>query len=69
MWVITYGINEYNQEGEYLDRVFDKRPTKEELDNLGYDGEHLLNGGGRKDQEFTWYYLTSISSGQKYIHR
>ena len=68
MWVITFAINAYEQEGDYLDRVFDYKPTKEELDALGYDGEHLLNGGGRKGFEPQWYFLTEIKSGELYIH-
>lgn len=68
MWVITFAINEHNQEGDYFDRVFDYKPTKEELDKLGYDGEHLLKGGGRKGSENLWYYLSEIKSGQQYLH-
>ena len=29
MWVITFTVNEYNQEGDYFDMVFDHKPTKE----------------------------------------
>lgn len=36
MWVITFAVNEYNQEGDYFDRVFDHKPTKEELDICCY---------------------------------
>ncbi len=68
MWVITFKVNEYNQEGYYLDRVFDYKPTEEELDALGYDGEHLLKGGCRKGFEYEWYYLKQIKSGEKYEH-
>ena len=68
MWVITFAVNAYDQEGDYLDRVFGHKPTKEELDKLGYDGEHLLKGGGRKSFEHQWYYLTELKSGQQYDH-
>jgi hypothetical protein len=68
MWVITFSINEYNQCGDYFDRVFDHKPTKEELDNLGYDGEHLLKGGGRKTFEGQWFHLTEMKSGEQYEH-
>jgi hypothetical protein len=68
MWVITFAVNAYDQEGDYLDRVFDHKPTKEELDKFGYDGEHLLKGGGRKSFEHQWYYLTELKSGQQYDH-
>lgn len=67
MWVITRSVNDYNQYGDYFERVFDHKPTKEELDSLGYDGEHLLNGGGRKDFEGVWFWLTEIKSGEEYI--
>lgn len=68
MWVITFAVNEYNQQGHYIDRVFDHKPTKEELKKFGYDSEHLLNGGGRKGHEHKWFYLTEIKSGQRYKH-
>jgi len=67
MWVITFAVNEYNQEGDYFEMVFDHKPTKEELDKLGYDGEHLLKGGGRKGNEYLWYYLSKMKSGQQYL--
>lgn len=69
MWVITFAVNEYNQEGDYFDMVFDYKPTKEELNKLGYDGEYLLKGGGRKDNEYMWYYLSEMKSGQQYLRR
>lgn len=68
MWVITFTINAYDQQGDYFDRVFDHKPTKEELDKLGYDGEHLLMGGGRRMFEEQWYYLIEIKSGEQYEH-
>ena len=68
MWIITFAVNAYDQEGDYFDRAFDKKPTVEELNKLGYDGEHLINGGGRKGVEHTWYFLTEIKSGEKYEH-
>jgi hypothetical protein len=68
MWVITFSVNAYDQEGDYLDMVFDYKPTKEELDNLGYDGEHLLKGGGRKSSEEIWYHLKELKSGELYKH-
>jgi len=68
MWVITFSVNDYNQHGDYLDRVFNYKPSQEELDALGYDGEHLLNGGGRKNWEKCWYFLTELQPGQMYKH-
>ena len=68
MWVITFAVNAYDQEGDYFERVFDKKPTIEELNNLGYDGEHLIKGGGRKGSEGSWRFLTEIKSGEAYKH-
>lgn len=34
VWVLTREINEYNQEGEYFEAVFMKKPTVEQL--VGY---------------------------------
>lgn len=66
MWVITRSINEYNQDGDYFEMVFDHKPTIDELNSLGYDGVHLVLGGCRKNCEDTYYYLTKILSGEKY---
>lgn len=67
MWVITRLENAYDQYGDYLEYVFDHKPSKEELEQLGFqDPEHLLNGGGRKGVEETWYYLTELNSGEPY---
>jgi len=66
MWVITFAINAYEQDGDYLERVFDHKPTNKELEELGYDGEHLLKGGGRKNFEHKWYFLTELKSGEMY---
>lgn len=68
MWVITFAVNAYDQEGDYFERVFDKKPTVEELNKLGYDGEHLIKGGGRKGSEGSWRFLTEIKSGEAYEH-
>jgi len=64
VWIITYEINEYNQEGQYIHRVFQQKPTKNELDDLGYDGELLLSGGGQKSCEYKWYNLTKLKFGE-----
>ena len=68
MWVITFAVNAYNQEGDYFERAFDKKPTVEELKKLGYDGEHLIKGGGRKGAEGSWRFLTEIKHGEAYEH-
>ena len=68
LWVITFAVNAYDQECDYLERVFSTKPTIEDLNSLGYDGDHLINGGGRERDEHLWYYLTEIKSGEKYKH-
>jgi len=82
-FVITRGINEYDQDGEYFHAVFITKPTREELRLLFYGKKHariigpsneekfithLLNGGGRQEYENEWYYLTEIKSGELYKH-
>ena len=72
MWVITRAINAYEQEGDYFECVFERKPTIEQLVKFFNDDEelatHVLNGGGRRDFEHTWYFLTEIKSGEKYVH-
>lgn len=66
IWVIVRECNDYNQYGAYFVTAFTRKPNKEELDKLGYDGEHLLKGGGRVEYEFDWYYLVQIKEGELY---
>jgi hypothetical protein len=72
MWVITRAINAYEQEGDYFECVFEKKPTIEQLIEFFCDKElatHVLNGGGRRDDfEHTWYFLTEMKSNEKYVH-
>jgi hypothetical protein len=61
VWILTYAINEYNQEDDdYFLAVFPKKPTHQQLTKLGIEQNqlhHVLNGGGRKKVEHKWYYL------------
>lgn len=73
MWVITKAYNEYDQFGDYLDMVFDHKPTIDELVEIwGCDEEYaewlLTTGGGRKKIENCWYYLTELKNGEEYTH-
>jgi hypothetical protein len=73
MWVITRAINQYDQDGEYFECVFDHKPTIEELvkyteQDKAY-AQYLLNGGGRIKVENEWYYLTEMKSGEQYKHK
>ena len=62
MWILTREINAYDQDGEYLEAAFLKKPTEDQIKRyLKYDWEvdWVLNqGGGRKsDYDNTWFYL------------
>ena len=65
IWLLTYEVNAYDQEGEYFIAAFESKPTADQLKPFlsGYrwkceEGiEHLLNGGGRREYEDDWYYL------------
>lgn len=74
VWVLTYEINDYNQEGEYFLAAFDGKPTHKRLaealtgarampgdimDGIAFL-EHLLAGGGRRGVEDTWYNLSEV---------
>ena len=71
MWVITRAINQYDQDGDYFECVFENKPTIEQL--VKYFGNkklaiHVLKGGGRQNLEQSWYFLTEIKSGEQYVH-
>ena len=71
MWVITRAINQYDQYGDYFECVFENKPTIEQLIKYFGDEElakHVLNGGGRQNIEYSWYFLTEIKSGEQYVH-
>ena len=80
MFVLTRAINEYYQEGHYLVSVFESKPTKQQLEIIFSDGnigsvadaklkeivDHVLAGGGRRDVENEWFYLTELAPGAIY---
>ena len=72
MWIITKCVNEYDQEGDYLVTVFNKRPSVNEITlAVGCDekyANHIRENGGRVGYEHDWYYLTELHSGQIYEH-
>lgn len=59
VFVLTYEVNEYDQQGEYFVAVFNERPGISELkrlletedDELAY---HVQTGGGRQGYEYKW---------------
>jgi hypothetical protein len=64
VYILTREENQYDQFGEYFVDVFANKPTKEQLQHLFIPNEeleininHLLEGGGRRNYEDTWYYL------------
>lgn len=61
MWILTREINDYNQDGQYYVKAFINKPSREELKKYGIIEEsyidHILNGGGREDNETEWFYL------------
>lgn len=84
MYAITRSINQYDQDGEYIHTIYLDRPTRNELRLLFYGEDyipeigpsneekfitHLLNGGGRLDYEYEWYFLTELKSGEEYNHK
>jgi hypothetical protein len=54
VWVVTSGINEYNQDGEYFVAVFKNKPSFVELKELLPNADDvtlgkLTRGGGRHE--------------------
>lgn len=71
MWVITRAINQYDQYGDYFETAYENKPTLDDLLKFFGDEElakHVLNGGGRRGFEDSWYFLTEIKSGEQYVH-
>jgi hypothetical protein len=75
VWVLTYEVNDYNQQGEYFLAVWAAKPDLLQLsDYFAANGpvnfgsvmetvsalEHLRNGGGRRSTEDTWYMLKEV---------
>jgi hypothetical protein len=60
VWVLTEEYNDYDQHGEYFVAVFSEKPTHQQLTEHGVPQNqlrHVLNGGGRVDDEDQWFYL------------
>lgn len=78
VWILGYHINSYNQENEpYFIAAFDHLPTTEEIYKelcfkcVGGDYaedllKHIVDGGGRRDSEDTWYTLSFEEFGPHY---
>lgn len=66
MWILTYEVNEYDQYGEYFKDAWPEKPTREQIEKIlqnekmNYTDiliDHILDGGGRQDVEYEWFYL------------
>lgn len=60
VWVLTEEFNDYDQYGEYFVKVFGDKPTHQQLTEAGVEQcrlSHVLNGGGRRGEEYQWWYL------------
>ena len=65
VWVLTYEINEYDQDGEYFLAVFENKPTEDILAKYIPNAtattlKYILDIGGREDREYKWYYLREL---------
>lgn len=78
IWVLTSEVNDYRQHGRYFETFWFNKPTIEQLKEFFYKNdmpsfseddlflEHLINGGGRIDTEFVWFYLEEGKEGSIY---
>jgi hypothetical protein len=60
VWVLTEEHNLYDQCGEYFLAVFKHKPTHQQLTEFSVPSnrlKHVLDGGGRKDWEESWFHL------------
>ena len=60
VWILTSEYNEYDQYGEYFDKVFSEKPNEEQLVKAGVPSvtvDHVLKGGGRESTEDKWWHL------------
>jgi len=72
MYVILEEVNDYDQYGAYFVALYTTRPSSEQLEQIFKNAnlvEHLLKtGGGRIENEDTWYYLIEIEEGRQLDH-
>lgn len=62
VWVLTFAVNEYDQQGEYFEAVYGQKPTVEQLllvDGINTPTAQRLCAGeiGRWKTEYQWWYL------------
>lgn len=68
-WILTVAYNDYDQHGDYFVAWWKVKPSLEELKQSTADLSanelmHVLQGGGRIDDEYKWYNLTEIEEGE-----
>lgn len=81
-FILTSEVNEYNQEGEYFEAVFDEAPTLQQLSRVVYNVDlealddegillvaHIKRGGGRQETEDLWYNLTEVTVGERFNNK
>ena len=79
VWVLTSSYNDYDQHGDYLCCVWNKKPKVDdlakyfEMESGSYSNPmaalkfllHVEKGGGRQEVEDQWYNLVFVKFGQK----
>lgn len=68
-WILTVTYNNYDQHGDYFVAGWKVKPSLKELKQSIHDLsakelKHVLQGGGRIDDEYKWYNLTEIEEGE-----
>ena len=61
IWVLTESYNDYDQHGEYYVQAWVGKPNLDDLLKAGVnpgDIDHVLAGGGRRNNEYNYYNLT-----------
>ena len=69
LWVVTKGVNDYRQYGDYFIAAYSSKPTEACLRHTfpemsQVDIDHILGGGGRRYPEGEWYTLLEVEPGQ-----
>lgn len=77
VWILTFEVNEYDQQGEYFIAAFLAKPDtmkiakaltgrsempKDIMEAIALI-EHILKGGGRQKTESIWYNLIEVDAG------
>lgn len=64
VWILTSEYNDYDQSGEHFEVVFLTKPTREQImkiiDENEESADYVLAGGGRKECEYSWYWLREV---------